>query len=298
MNPDWPIGVAVPPVLDCWSGWFPLREAGANRQIPAQPGLYRVRRTTGAPGLAYIGQTGEKLRGRLGQLGRLYDAQMPYRDPHTAAPALWAHCHRDGCDFEVSVIEVPGKPPWRKALEATAITLYRLEARRSPTANFGRMPAGYRMSTGNNRKLVASGRRARGGPDPEAPAMAASAPVAGRPGPDPQSADWMNWAWTSWTPALVARRSAKGTGLYRIRRNGTAGLIYVGLGRVAPRLRAHLAKAHIPGHRQAEHFSGDLAASWVELPDMATLNLAEHENDLIAAHVLAMGRGPAAQFLG
>jgi hypothetical protein len=48
--------------------------------------------------------------------------------------------------------------------------LYRLEAGRSPTANFGRMPAGYRMSTGNNARLVASGRRVRGGLDPGAPA--------------------------------------------------------------------------------------------------------------------------------
>jgi hypothetical protein len=307
MNSDWPAGVAVPPVLERWSGWLPLHGAGANRQIPRLPGLYRIRRITGESGLDCIGQTGDHLRGRLGQLGGVYRAQMPYRDPHTAAPSLWALRHRDGCEFEVSVIEVPGVPPWRKApeatawrkaLEATAITLYRLDAGRSPTASFGRMPTGYRMSTGNNAQLVVSDRRARGGPDPQAPTMVASAPVAGIPGSDPQSADWLNWAWTPWTPASVAYRSARGTGLDRIRGNDTAGLIYVGQGRVAPRLQAHLAKVDIPNHRQAEHFSGDLAASWVELPGMATLNLLEHENDLIAAHVLAMGDGPAAQFLG
>jgi hypothetical protein len=189
-------------------------------------------------------------------------------------------------------------PAWRKALEATAITLYRLDAGRSPAANFGRMPAGYLMSTGNNAHLVAAGRRARGGPDPRALAMAASAPVAGRPGPDPQSADWMNWAWAPWTSVSVACQVAKCTGLYRIRGNEAAGLIYVGLGRVAARLGAHLAKARKPGHRQAEYFSGELEASWVELPGMATFNLLEHENDLIAAHVFAVGSAPAAQFLG
>jgi hypothetical protein len=31
---------------------------------------------------------------------------------------------------------------------------------------------------------------------------------------------------------------------------------------------------------------------------MADLILLEHENDVIATHVLAMGDGPAAQFLG
>jgi hypothetical protein len=298
MNPDWPAGVAVPPLLGCWSGWQPLPGAGANRQIPRLPGLYRIRRIAGEPGLDYIGQTGKHLRGRLGQLGGVYRGQMPYRDPHTAGPALWALRHRDGCEFEVSVIEVQGEAPRRKALEATAITLYRLEAGRSPTANFGRMPVGYRMSTGNNAQLVASGRRARGGPDPQARAMAASAPVAGRPEPDPQSANWMNWTWTPWTPVSVACQSAKGTGLYRVRDNGTAGLIYVGQGKLAARLLAHLAKARIPDHRQAEYFSEDLTASWAELPGAATLNLLEHENDLIAAHLLAIGRGPTAQFLG
>jgi hypothetical protein len=43
------------------------------------------------------------------------------------------------------------------------------------------------------------------------------------------------------------------------------------------------------GHRQAEYFSGHQAASWVELHGMATLNLLEHENDLIAVHVLVLG---------
>jgi hypothetical protein len=296
MNPDLLAGVAVLPLLACWSDWQPLHGAGVNRQIPRLPRLYRIRRTINEPGLDYIGQTGGHLRGRLGQLGCVYRGQMPYRDPHTAAPALWALRHRDGCEFEASVIEVQGEPPRRKALEATAITLYRLEAGRSPTANFGRMAAGYRMSTGNNAQLVASGRRARGGPDPEAPAMVASAPAPRRPGPDPQSAEWMNWTWTPWTPVSVACRSAKGTGLYRIRDNGTAGLIYVGQGRVAARLQAHLAKARAPDHRQAEYFSGDLAASWVELPGTPALNLLEHENDLIAAHLLATGDGPAAQF--
>ncbi len=58
-------------------------------------------------------------------------------------------------------------------------------------ASFGRMPAGYRMSSENNARLAAAGRRYRGGPDPAAPAGPASAPVHGLPGADPASADWM-----------------------------------------------------------------------------------------------------------
>jgi hypothetical protein len=223
---------------------------------------------------------------------------MPYRDPHTAAPALWALRDRDGCDFEVSVTEVPGSVPERKGLEAVAITLYRLGTGRSPSASFGRMPPGYRNSTGNNARLVASGRRTRGGPDPQAPLMADSAPAAGQPGADPQSADWMTWPWSPWIPASAACRLAAGVGLYRLRCEGIAGLVYVGQGRVEARIRAHLGKLARPGHRQASYFSGDMEASWVALPGMPVLNLLAHENDLIAAHVLATAQAPIAQFLG
>jgi hypothetical protein len=106
----------------------------------------------------------------------------------------------------------------------------------------------------------------------------------------------MNWPWTPWTPVPVACRLATATGLYQIRSGETAGLIYVRLGMI--RLKSHLDRAYIPGHCQAEYFSGDLAASWAELPGIAGLNLLEHENGLIAAHVLAIGDAPAAQFLG
>jgi hypothetical protein len=52
------------------------------------------------------------------------------------------------------------------------------------------------------------------------------------------------------------------------------------------------------GHRQGPSFSGDLEASWIALPGLAPVSLLEHENDLIAAHVLTTGHPPAAQFLG
>jgi hypothetical protein len=288
----------VPSALAGWSDWVPLQGAGRNHQVSVVAGLYRIRRLADESGLGYIGETGRSLRGRLGQLGGVYGAVMPYRDPHTGAPALWALRHRDGCDFEASVTPVRGEVAWRKALEATAITLYRLQSGRSPTANFGRMPAGYRISTGNNKRLVASGRRTRGGLDAKARAAVDSVPVAGDPGTDPESAEWMNWAWSAWVPISDACKVATVIGLYRVRCNGLSGLVYVGQGRVASRLRAHLAKGAKQDHRQARYFSGDLAASWVELSGVVQLNRLEHENDLIAAHVIATGRPPSAQFLG
>ncbi len=113
-------GITVPSVLQSWSEWLALRGAGTNRQVPALPGLYRVRRTAGQWGLDYIGQTGRSLRGRLSQLNVAHRVEMPYNDPHTAAPALWAMRYRDECDFEASVVVVTEIDQVRRALEATA----------------------------------------------------------------------------------------------------------------------------------------------------------------------------------
>jgi hypothetical protein len=180
--------LALPGVLEHRSGWFQLRGAGSNKQVPPEPGLYRVRLLASARVLLYIGQTGRSLRARLGQLNAAYGPDMPFNDPHTAAPALWALLHRDRCDFEASVTEVPGSTPHRMGLEAAALTLYRARLGRSPLANFGGMPAGYRKSTGNNARLVAARRRERGGPDPSAPIRPTSAPVHGDLGTAPSSA--------------------------------------------------------------------------------------------------------------
>ena len=265
--------------------------------MPDGPGLYRVRRQRGEQDLVYIGQTGCSLRGRLGQLNEAYRSEMPFSDPHTAAPALWALRHYDQCDFEVSVAEVHGTTPHRMGIEALAVTLYRARFGRSPLANFGGMPEGYRKSTGNNARLVAAGRRARGGPDLSAPVRPLSVPVNGDLTTAPESGEWVNWPWSRWIPAPKISLETPGRGLYRLRRPGASELLYVGQGEIKPRVSAHLAKAAGDG-RQAQHFAGETQVSWVSLPGLATTNLLEHENDLIAAHVLTCGRPPSAQFLG
>ena len=89
---------------------------------------------------------------------------MPYRDPHTAAPALWALMRSTRCEFEVAALPVAGNASRRKGLEAVAIALYRQEAGCSPSVNFGRMPSGFQMSSGNTQKLEQAGSRFRGGP--------------------------------------------------------------------------------------------------------------------------------------
>jgi hypothetical protein len=75
-----------------WGAWRPLAPGSRDPEIPHLPGLYRIRRV-GREDLDYIGQTGMgtmTLRKRPGMLRGVFGEIMPYRDPHTAGPALWA----------------------------------------------------------------------------------------------------------------------------------------------------------------------------------------------------------------
>ena len=92
-----------------WTEWLPLQALKA-RQISDGPGLYRIRRI-GQERWDYLGQTGMGLRRRLSMLRGVYAPEMPYSDPHTAAPALWAIRHQSGCDFEFSVARIEGTTP-------------------------------------------------------------------------------------------------------------------------------------------------------------------------------------------
>jgi hypothetical protein len=128
--------------------------------VPRLPGLYRIRRV-GRTDLDYIGQTGTgqmNLRKRLAMLRGVYGEQMPYRDPHTAAPALWPLV-QEGGTLEVSVAPVDGPKPRRLGLECVVIALYRQQHGCSPTVSFGRMPHGYRISSGNNARSATARRR-------------------------------------------------------------------------------------------------------------------------------------------
>lgn len=288
--------MSVPYVAEMirWSAWRPLAGSSRNSGAPSAPGLYRVRVVeTGE--VVYIGQTGVSLRGRLGMLRTCYSDEMPYRDPHTAAPTLWALRHRDGVEFEASTAVVDGDKVERLALEAVAISSHRVEHGRSPLANFGGRIAGYRLSSANNAGLVATGRRFRGGPDPSAEESDGT-PVLGPLDAEVTSSDWLGLTWSPWVLSDdVALPS--GVGLYRIRGHESRHLSYVGQGRIRDRVRSHLAKPAIADHRQALHFSAPLDLSWVGL-DLSKHQLLEVENDAIASHRLVADAAPSAQFLG
>jgi hypothetical protein len=291
------------PDLLQWSAWRPLRNLSQDPAVPPAPGLYRIRRV-GRHDLDYIGQTGRSLAQRLRMLVRgIVAEEMPYRGPHTAAPALWALRHATGCDFEVSVALVEGSAQWRKGQEALAIALYRQEQGRSPTVEFGRMPAGYRMSSSNNAQVVQAGKRFRGGPTLETDAshslgISPIGPLSGHP----QGSAWGGHQWSAWVPSSeVQQLPARGAkGLYRLRGADPERLLYIGQGHVRSRLRTHIAKRQDLDHVQGQTFAtgGRIECSWVLNDEWLSHHRLELENDLIAAHLVATGDLPVAQFLG
>lgn len=230
----------------------------------------------------------------------IYLHEMPYRDPHTAGPALWALLQAAGTPFEVSFCPVSGDTPWRKSLEAVAIARHRKRHGRSPTVNFGRMPRGYRMSSGNNALLVAAGKRFRGGPSEEI----TDAHLAGQPpvrplGADASGARWCGHAWSAWLPLLPETIAAMpaGEGLYRIQ-GCKETMVYVGEGGLRTRLAAHAAKLTTSSAQgQVLKTAAPLRCSAVAGPWFRHQRL-ELETDLIAAYVLAARRLPPAQFIG
>ena len=288
-----------------WSQWIPLWESWRGSSSPALPGLYRIRRS-GRDDLEYLGQTGSgsmNLRKRLAMLRGLFADEMPYRDPHTAAPALWALRDQHGCHFEVSVAPVEGSTPWRKGLEALEISRYRQEQGRSPTLNFGRMPAGYRMSSSNNAGLVRDGKRFRGGAfsgidQSHLPGIPPIGPLDG----NVWGSGWCGHAWSDWMPGSKAllQTPQKARGLYRLRDPEGEGLLYIGQGEIRSRLVAHLRKAHLPGDPQGQIFRSahTLECSWAVNTEWHPHQRLELENDLIAAHLLYLNAVPPAQFLG
>jgi hypothetical protein len=127
-------------------------------------GLYRVR-VIGDGGFVYVGQSAD-LRRRLGDLCALYREEIPYNDPHTAAPCLWVMRTVEGAEFEFSVAEVAGNVVDLKTAECVVVSAHRAERGCSPVANFGRMPGGWVKSSGNTKRLTEAGRRVRGRQDP------------------------------------------------------------------------------------------------------------------------------------
>jgi hypothetical protein len=277
-----------------WSNWKLLSEPKAI-SAPSKPGLYRARDASSKT-ILYVGETGAKsgLGGRISQLRTCLRDEMPYADPHTAAPALWAYLADGGGPIEISFAIFEGNKQTRMSHEAVLISQLRDSVGESPLASFGRMPNGWLKSTGNNKRLTNSGKRHRGKRDDSQIRNSSMTSSLDRD-KSPIDSNWGSLNWATWNtqPPIEAFN-----GIYRIRQSSQSTLVYIGEGIVSDRLRAHVNKGLNPHHQQFEFFSPNLQFSWVSTPELTSTQRKELENDLIASHFLFTGLCPPAQFLG
>lgn len=273
-----------------WSDWLSLNpDHGDLANISSEPGLYRVRHAE-RTGLEYIGQTGRSTRGRVSALARnVYSVEMPFRDPHTAAPCLWAVRDTYGNEFEVSTTTPPlaEDAAHRKGFEEALIAVARREMGESPTANFGRIIDGYVQSSYRSDGFV-------GGPlaegETESNAEPGRGPVPWTDVDDITGPTWMGLNWDG--PYKLADRlepNLPDAGVYRIWEQGDSSrLLYVGeTSDFTGRLRRH------------ERTFGSGALFSVAAPQgmEATHKRTEVETDLIGAHYLVTEAPPTAQFV-
>jgi hypothetical protein len=159
------------------------------------------------------------------------------------------------------------------------------------------------MSSANNARLAASGRRYRGGKTDrvEDSHQAGGAPSGPLNGPSTGS-HWLGLGWSEWLSVgdIGAYVNPGDIGVYRMRTSDASALVYVGEGKIGDRIKAHLRKGADPKHPQYQSLrdAGLLELSYVVRLDLLRHQRLEVETDLIGAHVLEHGAVPTAQFLG
>ncbi len=280
-----------------WSPW--IRFTSGSQQfsnIPKQPGVYRVK-PIDSELLMYIGQTGRTLHQRLNELRtNSLKNQMPFNDPHTAAPSLWAWRDATGMDFECSAAPfAPNKidDPLRErrereGFECYLLWQYRLEHGSSTLCNFGRFHPNYIKSTDIS-KNKRGGRCPEGKINPAGGPSLPPLPMHGKPSDE----DWMNLNWTKLRrlSSYSASNVDSSPGLYKILNPFTHQVIYIG--------QSNNLKIRLQSHARKNWGEDDIRFSWCTQPHtILPHQLKEFENDLIGGYYSLSGSIPVYQFMG
>ena len=206
-----------------WSPWLNFVDKQFLSQIPSLPGVYRVK-GKGQQRLYYIGQTGRTLKNRLRELVKTtYQEVMPFNDPHTAAPSLWAWRDAEDIEFEVSTASVNLEKRLREGLECYLLWQYRLEAGESTLCNHGRFHPSYKKS--RNRSTSMRGYRLPAGEVNPAGGASVRPLVLQK---KPSDNDWMGLQWSD-ADELKSKNMElvpKANGLYKLM--GGEQLLYIG----------------------------------------------------------------------
>jgi hypothetical protein len=198
-----------------WSPWVPFTAYKDEfRQIPKEPGLYRIRAVGNNP-LMYIGETRRTLHLRLQDLRMEMlgsGERMPWAEPHTEAPALWAWQDAEGYEYECSAAPLDASANSRQGMETYLLYRYRQESGQSPACNFGRFHPRYRKSSGRKEHLrggkLEDGQMNNPAGGPSYPALE----VTGTPG----EPGWMGLLWSQFESLTQEkiRAAPAGQGLF------------------------------------------------------------------------------------
>ena len=266
-----------------WTSWIRINAGRYERRtIPNSQGVYRIR-PQGQDFLVYIGQTNH-LKRRTGMLAlNSYKNEMPWNDPHTAAPNLWAWRQEKDWEYEVSVASTPELTRQnREGLECLLLWKYRLENGESTFCNHGRFNPNYTKSSDKargkkGRKLLLN--------KPRNPAWGPSyLPL--KPSGTYESIDWMELVWTEFMGFNDLKNVPNLPGIYKIVEVKNNELFYIGETKnLKNRLKTH--KKKFP----TEVFSYCKLSNRV--PRYQRLEI---ENDLIGQYYDTTGKAPAFQF--
>ena len=211
-----------------WSPWIPFTaEKHAFRAIPVEPGVYRIR-PAGNDFLMYIGETNRALYQRLNELRQSLRRPdlMPWNDPDTSAPALWAWRDAEAYEYECSAAPLDASPAGRRAMKSFLLYRYRQEFGESTPCNFGRFHPRYRRSTNKSENL--RGGKLAGGQKDNPPGGAGISPLC--PAENPGDTRWMGITWSGKQDlaAETAGSVSPGPGLMVLSDAATGEILYIG----------------------------------------------------------------------
>ena len=257
-----------------WTPWVPFSaDKEEFRTIPKEPGLYRIRPTS-KDFLMYIGETRRTLHQRLHELRHTLrrGELMPWNEPMTEAPSLWAWQDAEGFSYECSAAPMDASHGGRRGMESFLLYRYRQEYGASPLCNFGRFHPRYRKST-NRKENKRGGKLEENHLDNPAGGPSVKPLTAiGTPG----DRYWMGIAWIGRLPLDGESVSMvpSGAGLYLLFERENHDLVYIGQSAdCAQRLRSHAIKMLD---------EKDMLVSYhIEKKPLLPHNLKERENDLI-----------------
>jgi hypothetical protein len=280
-SPDW-----------CNLSWSPWVQFTADRyefwDIPKEPGLYRIR-PAGKDFLMYIGETRRTLHQRLNELRQTLKRRelMPWNDPHTAAPSLWAWMDSEGFQYECSAAPLDASQKVRRGMESYLLYRYRQEQGESTLCNFGRFHPRYRKST--NRKDARRGGKLEDN-QKDNPAGGPSIPPLMIRG-DPGNQDWMGLSWSEKNnlDSEGVSTVSNEPGVYLLFDSDSQDVVYIG--------QSMNCSNRLQDHRRKTWEGKVLMYSWYPTQKpILPHQLKEMENDLIGNYFETFRRVPAYQF--